>query len=270
MELLELMFLCSFCIRAAVMTPSDSIRLQLPEPYGGDGADLIVLANGSTAGAASLVVVVQILSISTADGASLMKVAGQDSITTEAATALTITGGNGLDTITFTNAAVTAGMSVDGGDQADAIYVGTAASALTNFFGAGSVAGGNGADTIVAAGMASAGSISGGAGADSIMLTQFSGGLNSTFDATINGGAGTDTITFKTTANGLQLSLLSALASGVASVVYEAGDVITIAATAYTALAGAAANGLINIGSSAGSFTRSGSNFGVNLLQRQN
>ena len=146
-------------------------------------------------------------------------------------------------------------MSVDGGDQADAIYVGTAATALTNFFGAGSVAGGNGADTIVAAGVASAGSISGGAGADSIMLTQFSGGLNSTFDATINGGAGTDTITFKTTANGLQLSLLSALASGVASVVYEAGDVITIAATAYTALAGAAANGLISIGSSAGSFT---------------
>ena len=89
------------------------------------------------------------------------------------------------------------------------------------------------------------------------MLTNFSAqGSITANDATINGGAGTDTIVFKTTAGGATFTVNSAIGSaGIATIVYEAGDVIRLDATAYTALAGAAANGLVNIGSSAGSFT---------------
>ena len=140
---------------------------------------------------------------------------------------MTISGGNGVDTITFTNtAAGTTG--IDGGALGDAIYVDTAATALTNFNGTGSIAGGDGADTIVAAGIASGGSISGGAGADSILLTNFSAqGSITANDATINGGAGTDTIVFKTTAGGATFTVNSAIGSaGIATIVYEAGDVI--------------------------------------------
>ena len=68
----------------------------------------------------------------------------------------------------FTNVGVTAANSVDGGAQADAIYVGTAISAVSAFNGGGSISGGDGADTISLLGFGSAGSIIGGAGADSI------------------------------------------------------------------------------------------------------
>lgn len=230
---------------------------------GGDGADFITLV-GSTAAAASLIGGngADTLSIVAASGAAwLQGDAGQDSIKIGTTAALTIAGGAGLDTIVFTNGDTSA-TNVDGGSQTDLIYVGTAAvaSALNAFGGSGTIAGGDGADTIAALGFASAGSINGGAGNDSILLSNISASQNNSFAAvgTINGGAGTDRISFATTANGQALGS-SAISSGIATIVYEAGDVITLAATAYTALAGAAANGLVNVGSSAGNaFTAGG------------
>ena len=140
---------------------------------------------------------------------------------------MTISGGNGVDTITFTNAA--AGTTdIDGGALGDAIYVGTAATALTNFNGTGSIAGGDGADTIIAA-ICKWRLYQRWCWCNSILLTNFSAqGSITANDATINGGAGTNTIVFKTTAGGATFTVNGAIGSaGIATIVYEAGDVIS-------------------------------------------
>jgi len=235
---------------------------------GGNGADSIVFADLNHANTARTTVLGGLggdtIAIATADTGVLAGGGdGNDSISIAAVSQLSIGGGAGNDTIKFQiNAAAATIADVVGGDNNDLIQVGITGLAILEGNGLHSVFGGNGADTIAlkgvlnAAGANKSASIDGGAGNDSILISDISAGFFGDFTAvsTINGGAGTDTIFFTTTAGGALIQD-SGITAGIANVVYEAGDIIQLNATAFTALAGAAANGLVNIGSSAGSFT---------------
>ncbi len=106
-------------------------------------------------------------------------------VSSDANTALTVTGGAGRDTIT-------------GGGAADSISGGSAVDSLTGGGGNDTISGGSGADVIE--GGAGADNISGGSGNDTIKVTdadysdfKTSGGVE-----TVDGGEGTDVLTFNT------------------------------------------------------------------------
>jgi Ca2+-binding RTX toxin-like protein len=203
--------------------------------YGGGGDDTVEI------GSASLNIVI--------DGG-----AGDDSITLlTGLTGANIVGGAGNDTIEFslTGGGGASATVIDGGTDADLIYVGISTAAAQ--LGANStVIGGDGADTVVLGGFVSGNSsIMGGSGADSISVAGSALAFGTiTASSIINGGTGSDTISFGAT-SGTTMTTAVALTAVYASVVYEAGDVIHLISTAA---AGNGANGLIQVGLQTGGF----------------
>ncbi len=224
---------------------------------GGDGADTIFMQSSLNTGAVSILggngadTIAMTTSVGSVrlDGGN-----GQDSIFLGgASSSLTVAGGAGLDSITI-NAVAASANNIDGGSQADQIYISgsvSAGTALALFGGNGSITGGDGADTIAALGFGSAGSITGGAGNDSIVLGT-AAILSWTANGTINGGAGTDTITLQASAAAASAVTSQTISTGVASIAYESGDVIQLA---FTAGGTQAVGGTVNVGTSAGTVT---------------
>jgi hypothetical protein len=217
--------------------------------YGGDDADSIRIDDAGAAasvfgglGGDTVKVATAALTLYADLGA------GNDYVQSETGSAVSILAGAGTDTILFTNIAANAA-SISGGDNADAIYFGTASTSVGSFLGSGTIDGGNGADTIKLMSMATASSINGGAGLDSIVLT--TAATNAAFSAigTVNGGAGVDTISIAST-GGLAIGTAVTNSAGLGSIVYGAGDVITVLTTAIAA--GDVFNGIVFNGSSAG------------------
>ena len=168
----------------------------------------------------------------------------------EGDSAASILGGAGADTISFYSVGDTAANSlVDGGTEADNIYIGVS-TALTTLGESTTIKGGAGNDTISTVGFSTAGLISGGDGADSISIGSGLATLVGTAQV-INGGAGSDTISFLASAGvgsaGAGSALLLTAFKG--AVAYQAGDVITLIDTALT---GDALNGLVSLGACAG------------------
>jgi hypothetical protein len=176
---------------------------------------------------------------------------GNDSITLlEGDTAASIYGGAGADTISFYAVGdSTANALVDGGTEADQIYIGIS-TGLKTITADTTVLGGAGDDTISTVGFTTAGSINGGDGADSISIGSAATLVAGT-GAVINGGGGSDTISILASAGvgiagGSSAALLTAFK---ATIAYQAGDVIKLI---DTALAGDSLNGLIALGNTGG------------------
>ena len=109
--------------------------------------------------------------------------------------------------------------------------------------------GGAGADTISVLAFDTTSSINGGSGNDSIYVATAGSVLAYAAGATINGGDGTDTISIAST-GGLGFASANTIVTGVASIVYQAGDVIQLLTTALTG--GEAFGGIVFNGSETG------------------